>query len=95
MAAPWRNGYCLFLLAANLISNPIVKVSPKRSHSYQTQNTLLGIRKYPQTHPRFYSPFGRNKPRHALSLQTRVVGARKGCFCLFSLCSEGGDEKNR
>ena len=25
----------------------------------------------------------------------RVIGARKGCFCLFPLCSEGADEKNR
>ena len=33
-------------------------------------------------------------PRHALSLQTRSVGVQKGCFCLFSLCSEGVDEKN-
>ena len=37
----------IFLLAVNLISNPVVKVRPKRSHSDQTQNTLLGIRKYP------------------------------------------------
>ena len=37
----------------------------------------------------------RNKPRHALSLQTGSVEARKGRFCLFSLCSERGDEKNR
>ena len=62
-------------------------------HSDQSQNTLFGIRKYPWIHPRFYSPFWRNKPRHALSLQTGSVGAPKGCFCLFSLCSEGVDEK--
>lgn len=26
-------------------------------------------------------------------LQTRSVGAKKGCFCLFSLCLERADEK--
>ena len=52
-------------------------------------------RKYPRIQPRFYSPFWRNKPRHALSLRRESVGARKGCFFLFSLCSERDNEKNR
>lgn len=47
MAAPWLNGASrFFLLAANFICNPVVKVSPN-GHSNQAQNTSLGIRKYP------------------------------------------------
>ena len=43
-----ENGFSHFsLLAANLISNPDVKDRPKRSHSDQTQNILLGTQKYP------------------------------------------------
>ena len=94
MAAPWLNGSGHFLFwLQKLISDPRQKSVPI-GHFDQAQNTLLGTPKYPWTYPRFYTPFWRNKPRHALSLQTGSVGAWKGCFCLFSLCSEGVDEKN-
>lgn len=82
-----------FLLAAKLLRAQEQWLS-KTPH-LPTQDDGRQPRKYPRIHPRFYNPFWRNKPRHALSLQTRIVGARKGCFCLFSLYSEGTDEKNR
>ena len=46
MAAPLQMVEAIFLLAANLISNPDVGTIPN-GHSDQAQNTLLGIRKYP------------------------------------------------
>ena len=46
MAAPLQMGSAIFLLAANLISNPDVKDRPN-GHSNQAPNTSLGIRKYP------------------------------------------------
>lgn len=94
MAAPLQMGSAIFLLAANLISNLDVKVSPKRPVQLSTKYITLGTRKYPWTYPRFYNLFWRNKPRHTLSLQTRSVGAPKGCFRLFPLCSERVDKKN-
>ncbi len=46
MAAPWLNAASrFFLLAANFICNPVVKVSPN-GHSNQAQNTSHGTRKY-------------------------------------------------
>ena len=73
------------------MSITIYLFSIKNRHSKKLSGYTL---KYPWIHPRFYSPFWRNKPRHALSLQTGSVGAPKGCFYLFPLCSEGVDEKN-
>ena len=43
---------------------------------------------------RFCSPFWRNKPRHALSLQTGSVGAQNGCFCLFPSVRRESMKKN-
>ena len=54
--------------------------SVPNGHSNQAPNTSIGTRKYPWIQPRFYSPFWRNKPRHALSLQTGSVGAKKAIF---------------
>ena len=96
-----RDGYAIAkwfrpfsLLAAKTYKRPEAKVGPHRplrsSTKYLTRNP-----KYSWIQPQFYSPFWRNKPRHALSLQTGSVGAPKGCFCLFPLCSERGDEKKR
>ena len=47
MAAPLQMGSAIFLLAANLISNPDVKVSPKRPIQLSTKYITLGTRKYP------------------------------------------------
>lgn len=57
-----------------------------------TANSPENIRKFILD---FTARFGEIKPDMPYPLQTRVVGARKGCFCLFPLCSEGKDEKNR
>lgn len=38
MVAPWQNGYSLFLLAVNLISNPDVKVSLERPVQSSTKH---------------------------------------------------------
>ena len=94
MAVPLQMAEAIFLFwLQKLISDPRQRSVPN-GHSNQAPNTSLGIRKYPWTHTRFYSPFWRNKPRHALSLQTGSVRAPKGRFCLFPLCSERVDEKN-
>ena len=47
MAAPLQMGSAIFLLAANLISNLVVKVSPKRPVQLSTKYITLGTRKYP------------------------------------------------
>ena len=83
------------LLAAKCMCAPGAIKAEQNTSSTRRNISTIGTRKYPWIHTRFYSPFGRNKPRHALSLQTGSVGARKGCFCLFSLCSERVDEKKR
>ena len=89
--AKWLQPFFFWL--QKRINDPRQRSVPS-GHSDQAQNTLLGTRKYPWLRPLFYSPFWRNKPRHALSLQTGSVGAWKGRFCLFSLCSERTDKKN-
>ena len=45
MAAPWQNGYSLFLLATNLISNPVVKVTPIKHqiHHLESENIRESI----------------------------------------------------
>ena len=49
MAVPWQNGYSLFLLAANLISNPVsnpvVKVTPTKHqiHHLESENMRESI----------------------------------------------------
>ena len=90
-----KNGFnCFSLLAAKRISNPrtISQTKHPTGPSKMTDNNPENIRK---SILNFTSHFWRNKPQHALSLQTRTVGARKGCFFLFPLCSEGVDEKKR
>ena len=83
MAAPWLNGSGHFLFwLQKLISDPRQRSVPI-GHSDQTQNTLLGIRKYPQNQPQFYSPFWRNKPRHALSLRRGQSGHERAVFAFF------------
>ena len=67
-------GSVIFLLTANLISNP--RTIARQNALRPTQDNGQLSRKYPQIHPRFYSPFWRNKPRHAQSLQTGSVGVR-------------------
>ena len=94
MAAPWLNGSGHFLFwLQKLISDPRQRSVPI-GHSDQAQNTLLGTRKYSWIHPRFYSPIWRNKPRHALSLQTRSVGAQKGVFAFFPSVRRKSMKKN-
>ena len=84
-----------FLLAAIFICAPgVIKAE---------QNDTLTKDTTPRLEPEniresildFTALFGRNKPRHTLSLQTGSVGVQKGCFCLFPLCSERVDEKKR
>ena len=94
MAAPGQNGYSLFLLTAKFMCTPGAIKAEQNTSSTIRQYPTIGTPKYPWTHPQFYIPFWRNKPRHTLSLQTRSVGAPKGCFCLFSLSSERVDKKN-
>ena len=47
MAALLQMAEAIFLLAANLISNPYVKGSPKRPVQLSTKYITLGTRKYP------------------------------------------------
>ena len=69
-------------------------IKAEQNTSFTRRNIpTIGTRNYSWIHPRFYSPFWRNKPRHALYLQTWSVRAPKGRFCLFSLYSERVDEK--
>ena len=42
----------------------------------------------------FTARFGEINPRHALSLQTRAVGAQKDCFCLFPSVRRESMKKN-
>ena len=89
------NGWSHFsLLAAKTYKRPEAKVGPQRplqsSSKYITWNPKISVN--PSS---ILQPFWRNKPRHALFLQTGSVGVQKGCFCLFPLCSERVDEKKR
>lgn len=45
MAVPWQNGYSLFLLATNLISNPVVNVTPTKHqiHHLESENMRESI----------------------------------------------------
>ena len=54
------------LLAAALIKQPEGKGQTKRPPA--TQDDSQQLRKYPRIHPRFYSPFWRNKPRLVIQL---------------------------
>ena len=81
------------LLAAKTYKRPEAKVGPHRSLRSSTKY-LTRNPKYPRIHPRFYSPFWRNKPRHALSLQTRSVGAQKGVFAFFPSVRRKSMKKN-
>lgn len=88
-----ENGYRhFFLLAAKLLRAQGQRLS-KTLHQ-PTQDDSQQPRKYPQTLTRFYSPFWRNKPRHALSLQTESVWAPKGCFYLFPSVRRESMKKN-
>lgn len=93
MAAPWKMATAIFSFGCETYKQSGCKGQSPTTTPIKHKTHHLKPRKYPQIHPRFYSLFWRNKPRHALSLQTGSVGARKGCFYLFPLCSEGVDEK--
>lgn len=89
--AKWLRPFSL--LAAKTYKRPEAKVGPHRSLRSSTKY-LTRNPKYPRIHPRFYSPFWRNKPRHALSLQTRSVGAQKGVFAFFPSVRRKSMKKN-
>lgn len=80
MAAPQQMAEVIFLLAAKFLCAPGDIKAEQNTSSTKRNISTIGTQKYPWIHPRFYSPFGRNKPRHALSLQTRSVGVQKGFF---------------
>lgn len=74
-----ENGYRhFFLLAAKLLRAQGQRLS-KTPHQ-PTQDDSQQSRKYPQIHPRFYSPFWRNKTRHALSFADEGRRGPKGLF---------------
>ena len=84
----------LFFLAAKFMCAPgAIKAE---------QNTSSTRRNIQQLEPQnirepildFTARFGRNKPRHALSLQMGSVGAPKGCFCLFPSVRRESMKKN-
>ena len=93
MAAPWLNGASRFFFWLQNLCVLLVLLRPSKTPIRPDAISNNWNPKIPWIHPQFYSTFWRNNPRHALSLQTRSVGAQKGIFLLFSLCSERVDEK--
>ena len=84
----------IFLLAATLIKQPEGKGQTKHPSGpcMMTVNNPENIRKSILD---FTAPFGEINPDIPYLCRRGQSGARKGCFCLFSLCSERGDQKNR
>ena len=84
----------IFSFGCKIIYAPGAIKAEQNTSSTRRNIPTIGTRKYLWIHPRFYSPFWRNKPRHALSLQTRAVGAQKDCFCLFPSVRRESMKKN-
>ena len=78
MAARWKMATAIFSFGWKTYK--FTQVQSRTKHYFgQAQYSTIGTLKYPWIHPWFYSPFWRNKPRHAQSLQTGSVGL-VGCW---------------
>ena len=99
MAAPWLNGPAVFSFGCKFYMQSGCNGQSQSATPIKHKTPYLKPETIRESILDFTAHFGeinpdmRNKPRHALYLQTGSVRAPKGRFCLFSLCSERVDEK--